>query len=496
MKTKYLLTLLLMSVSLSFIHAVPVPIVLSLDCESGDRDIDAANCWGLGGFVYTNTSTLLISGSWTARSGQLTNPDLSAFWVKSPWMLLNSGNITFKTRLDGNPGTTRSFVVSYVPYDATSAGASKEGALFPFYTYTFSSPTTTDLQNVSIPVPSAVANSGIPYKIQISYPGTGGTGRALIDDIAIPGAYYSNPSNGCLPLVVIADADGDGVADDDDDYPADPYKAYNNYFPSALTYGSLFFEDLWPSKGDYDFNDLVLSYRINSITNSAGNVVEQNYTYIIRAAGAVFHNGFGFQLTGINPNSVIRVTGTDVASGYSINSQGLEVGQISPTVIVFEDALRFFPGRTGVVNTDTSLPFLAPHQLNVRVVFMENGVPGSGGVVTLSQVVIAEFNPFIVVDGDRGREVHLAYFAPTSLASSAFFHTLDDTYNAGAHRYYVTSTNLPWALNIPSEIKYATEESEFNWGYLHFLSWAQSGGSLYSNWHIDLPGYRNETFLY
>lgn len=30
------------------------------------------------------------------------------------------------------------------------------------------------------------------------------------------------------------------------------------------------FEDLWPATGDYDFNDLVLDYSINRVTDASG----------------------------------------------------------------------------------------------------------------------------------------------------------------------------------------------------------------------------------
>jgi len=55
----------------------------------------------------------------------------------------------------------------------------------------------------------------------------------------------------------LTDSDGDGIQDADDDFPNDPARAFINFFPAA-GYGSLAFEDLWPGKGDYDFNDLVV----------------------------------------------------------------------------------------------------------------------------------------------------------------------------------------------------------------------------------------------
>ena len=59
------------------------------------------------------------------------------------------------------------------------------------------------------------------------------------------------------------DTDEDGVSDLFDDYPNDPEKAFDNYSPAEGQFGTLAFEDLWPAKGDYDFNDIVIDYQYN-----------------------------------------------------------------------------------------------------------------------------------------------------------------------------------------------------------------------------------------
>ncbi len=122
----------------------------------------------------------------------------------------------------------------------------------------------------------------------ISFVGTGGTTRYNIDDIAITGIYSSNPSNNCSPIAAIQDADNDGVADVDDAYPHDSDRAFNNFYPSANGFGTLLFEDLWPGLGDYDFNDLVLSYRINKITNAQNKLVDLKVIYTVKAAGSLY----------------------------------------------------------------------------------------------------------------------------------------------------------------------------------------------------------------
>ena len=126
----------------------------------------------------------------------------------------------------------------------------------------------------------------------------------------------------------IVDTDGDGIADSDDDYPNDASMAFNNYTP-VTGYGSLAFEDLWPSKGDYDFNDLITDYRFISVTDANNKVVKITGEFIVRAFGAGLHNGFGFQLANDNViESHISVTGYNLQENYiTLNANGTESGQ-------------------------------------------------------------------------------------------------------------------------------------------------------------------------
>ncbi|MDZ7777488.1 MAG: LruC domain-containing protein [Bacteroidales bacterium] len=58
--------------------------------------------------------------------------------------------------------------------------------------------------------------------------------------------------------------------------------------------GTLAYEDLWPGKGDYDFNDLVIDYEFEITKNNQEIVQDITATFTIKAFGASQHNGFGF----------------------------------------------------------------------------------------------------------------------------------------------------------------------------------------------------------
>ncbi len=350
----------------------------------------------------------------------------------------------------------------------------------------------TQVVDVSIPVTMAGT-----YRVIFYFKGNGGSWRGLIDDIDISGEYASDPV-GCVPYLPSDDADGDGVPDSEDAYPNDPYRAFNTFFPASGP-GTLAFEDLWPSRGDYDLNDAVVGYRFKVVTNAQNNVVDLFGTFVLKASGAYLHNGFGFSFLGVNPSSIISTTGYDIAPSaeYDLMANGTENGQTHATIIVFDDFLRLMPSPGGIgVNTMKDQPFVPYDTLNIYIKFMENGTPGSGGTVGINTLNIGGFNPFIVSGGERGREVHLPGYPPTDKANVTYFGTADDDTNPATGRYYKTSDNLPWGLNIYDDFAYPIELADITTAYLRFAEWAESNGTLYPDWYQDKPGYRNTSNIY
>ena len=72
--------------------------------------------------------------------------------------------------------------------------------------------------------------------------------------------------------------------------------------------GTIAFEDLWPSQGDYDMNDLVLTYQ-STITFDKDNKAiktEDIFTPINNGAGV--DNAFGYQLDGVSATNLKSVS--------------------------------------------------------------------------------------------------------------------------------------------------------------------------------------------
>lgn len=286
----------------------------------------------------------------------------------------------------------------------------------------------------------------------------------------------------------VEDTDGDGVADSEDAYPEDASMAFNNYYPSALSYGTLAFEDLWPSQADYDFNDLVIEYNFNSITNANNEVVKLEANFFVKNVGGSHRNGFAFEMENILSNQVSSVTGSSLllsSTQYiTTTNTGVEAGQTHATIIVFDNAWYHF-GEGDQYDDVVTNP---DSELNIVVTFNQP--------IPLDQFGLAPFNPFIMVNKTRGREVHLPNYSPTDLADPSYFSTFDDDTSLTSGKYYKSEDNLPWAINIPTSFSIPKEKEAINNGYLKFIPWVESGGSLFNDWYLDQADYRNPIYIY
>lgn len=264
--------------------------------------------------------------------------------------------------------------------------------------------------------------------------------------------------------------------------------------------GTLAYEDLWPGKGDYDFNDLVIDYDFDIVKNSQEIVQSITATFVVKAFGASYHNGFGFTFPTVTPSDIVSVTGYDVinTSVFDIAGNGLENGQSKATIIVFDDARRVMPQTTGGIGVNTQLEYdyIEPVTLTLEIVFASNAV-------TYSELNIGTFNPFIIVNteingvpGERGLEVHLPNYEPSDLFDESLLGQFEDASDPAQGKYFVTENNLPWAINIAEPFDWVIEFQDITGAYNVFAEWAQSGGINYPDWYQDNTGYRNNNLIY
>ncbi len=304
--------------------------------------------------------------------------------------------------------------------------------------------------------------------------GTIGSGATQSCALYVPITACNTEGNGTPPGPT--DTDGDGVADANDAYPTDPTRAYNNYYPSATGVATVAFEDLWPSKGDYDLNDIVMTYRYNVVTNAANNVAQVVGSFTLHATGGSFENGFGVEFP------IDRAKATSLVGGT------LEAGQTKAVVTLFNNS------RAQMATWNTVPAASASDTVNYNFSFNVTAGP------SLATFGLNQYNPFIwnnTTGFGRGYEIHLPGKTPTTLANSALFGTGDDNTNVAASRYYVSKGNgLPWAIAIPVKFAHPIERADINTAYLKFATWVQSGGAQFADWYNNTTGYRDAAKIY
>jgi LruC domain-containing protein len=422
-----------------------------------------------------------ITGSYGARSSALSNSGQTAE-VISPWVTVTQ-NTQASFRYSKNNSSSNNVQIQVV---AIAIDGSETIVWGP-------QPVNTGNQNATFNI---TMNGDYQFKYEF-LTGGGGATRGHLDDIVIPGVYVADPSqnpggNGICALAgAIQDADGDGVADADDSYPNDASKAFNNFFPGENSFNTLAYEDLWPSQGDYDFNDLIVDYRFNEVTNADNDIVEVQATLKVRAVGGSLNNGFAIQFDNLSPSDISSVTGQEiVGSLFSTAANGTENGQTDAVIPVF-DSTENVINRQGGGSFFNTIPVTG----------------GSGTSETINLVISfnspqpsignAPYNPFLIKNQIRGEEIHLADKEPSDLADTSLFGTLEDDTNQGIGKYYKTENNLPWALDINSEFDYPVEGADIIEAYSNFPQWAQSNGVNFPDWYSNsAPGYRNNSKIF
>ncbi len=291
---------------------------------------------------------------------------------------------------------------------------------------------------------------------------------------------------GAMPQVKpVTDRDGDGISDESDDFPDDPLRAVRNTYTGSLAY-----EDLWPSQGDYDFNDLVLDYEIDHILNGNNLVVDIEADWTIKAVGAGFKNGFGFEFDGLSPNNIASVTGQSLQENIiTTNANGTEASQGNASIIVFDNVFNEIQSAGGkFINTVQANPYTTPVTLSNVINFTNP--------IEQNNIGLPPYDAFIFVNGERGKEVHLPGHTPTDLAENEWFSTSADATDFSSNYYYKTSNGLPWAINISQPFDYPTELSAINEAYVNFATWATSGGTLNEDWYLNLSNNRNNSKIF
>jgi len=439
-----------------------------IDFEQGNREYYKGFCW-----QFYSTS---VTGNWGAngsgssvRTGQLSNMPSQAppHRLYSGWYEFDGSNtLEFVHKIDNKNGGGKYLDVLLVDSEGTTAQTLLE---FEYVN--------NNVFNESININA----TGI-YRIEWHWYGQGGTSRGHVDNIAIDATdatdYESNNGAGvCQP----ASGGGGGLE------PGNP----NYSYPGGNQYVFQIFEDLWPSTGDYDLNDMVLKNKVGWDRHSDNSISHIYVKTIVQAVGAGIHSGLGWEVFkntgGSNRQymeNIVEFFG-DVEADPNVNNG----------VICFDDVKTW--QYTPYSNTGGLGPDAKPDTIEFQVAVPGGAMPN-----------IFEMLAYIFRTDNPSHQVRTYGTPPTASADMSLFGTGNDdsptNWDLGPgdsfsypltnqSAFYRTSNNHSWAVEfISDDFIVARETTQILYAYPQFRGWAESGGSQNREWYK----YPDENYTY
>ena len=255
-----------------------------------------------------------------------------------------------------------------------------------------------------------------------------------------------------------------------------------NHFPTANTFYLVGYEDLYPAKGDYDFNDLTVAYQVKYGLNVEGDVVAiQGLAYLITRGSAYSHDWhLGIDLPGntsgtlsctthFPPDYISRGFTDTLSQDCSSTPQADINGNLD--LIVFEDTLNLYRDPAGSLFVNTSS---IPGNWNLR--YFEG--PKSefrldlASPTPMSSIMPAPFDPFVHVL-DTNKLIRLLEVDPS----------------------YQDENGYPFGMLLTATWKPAIAAYNVGTPYQYFDPFVQSKGVTNANWYetyvpdyiVDIP---------
>lgn len=235
---------------------------------------------------------------------------------------------------------------------------------------------------------------------------------------------------------------------------------------AKLLRGVYTFEDLWPSRGDYDMNDVMVRSDYEKVFDEKG-IYEESFLFKTFANYAGNANGLAVTLTGASMSAKlefgVRYPGDDDFGAADFQRDG-DVVLLTPNV-------KEQMGATYKITARYATP--------------------------VAETAVGSPKPFIYrterdgVGAGKRWEVHVPYEAPSARAEMSFFGTGDDKSIPAEGIYYVRSENYPFAFflsgatdaNIDKLLDPANEKVPIDQIYSGYSGWAASKGAQNSDWY-------------
>ena len=227
--------------------------------------------------------------------------------------------------------------------------------------------------------------------------------------------------------------------------------------------GTYAFEDLWPSQGDYDMNDVVVRYNYGSTFDEKNLIYSESFTFKTFQNIASNQNGLAFRL---------KTEGNIESTSYSIRQQGEK--EFTETTFEYEPQDNVY-----LLTTNVKENMGAEYKVTVNY---------SKPISKQSEAQAFIFKN----DADGLRwEVHVPQEIPTSKINTKYFGQGDDASKPNQSIYYVRKGNYPFAFflsratesDLSKLLDSANEKKAINLLYSGYDGWVSSNGEKNKDWY-------------
>ena len=233
----------------------------------------------------------------------------------------------------------------------------------------------------------------------------------------------------------------------------------------SSTSGVYAFEDLWPKKGDYDLNDVVVNEKHVKEFDGNGKIIKET-----------------FYLTTYQ-NYVELTSGLALTLNTKVKPKSIDMKKIAKESTVVEDALFTKGGNVYYLTDDVTAELGTTYILEITY-----------GTALSSSEKMATIQPFIFrAEGAQNWEVHIPMEAPTSKMNLSYFGKNDDCSDPTKGLYFVRSGEYPFAFYLKGAnisvfeetiLKRENESRRIDELFPDFLEWSTSRGTRNQNWYI------------
>ncbi|MBP5339690.1 MAG: LruC domain-containing protein [Prevotella sp.] len=290
---------------------------------------------------------------------------------------------------------------------------------------------------------------------------------------------YISPEGDKYAIVSFEDACNDQDYDD----VIFALKPVNSFTPlpeiedqTTTTVGVYAFEDLWPEKGDYDMNDIVVDFKHEKTMSKQKSEKEfklyKETFYLTTYQNYVtLKSGLAVRLnTPVTPSTIsmkkIAKGSNEAVEANFVKDRDTNSGQ---DVYCLTDDVKAELGTTYILELEYA--------------------------TGQTQSNLATVQPFIYRNEPEGKtwEVHVPFEAPTFRMNLSYFGTHDDASSVKDAKYFVRDGNYPFAFFlygakiesfINTILERSNESKAIDVFYPGFLNWSLSGGQTDADWYL------------